>query len=679
MRKVSYLRTLLFFFLIFDFLSIALALPDSVWKDNIINCSNSIPPSVGSCSALYDDILLSDGFDLPNGDVNTGVEINLSFDKVYYAQAQANNLIQIGSAPTTAPKGLFNNVTMLSCNNNICTQVLEIDNFNNYASPCTGGGTNQFYNLAFNDSSSLLVDGFDKWIFRFYPRDTTGCGGSNDDLEMDEINISFLSFSDTPNQLPIINSFNITSLECFNNSFVFQDIDIDAIFNVTDLENDTIYYALSAQNQNVYTYLDFNQQDIRITQCKIAQPYANTGNLILNFFLNLINIFTSTCEEVPLSETSINTIPPEFTTIAGSCDILSNFSEFYITDLTNSENSSSNMLVLNPNCAKHRETYLNLRNELGYLSDISFQGKVYFSNVVNNTFNLTFYSNPVIDSRTLQLQFRKNDSGDLAVYNINSTGSTLLATIDTGTVNDYSYFNTYDYLIFSIDYNFSNNRYGFSYLDTALAQVNITNIDGFDSPKISRYMGLAIANDYVFLESLQVGGDILTPEFSTILPSTLTLHRDFDYIDVTLYATDSVHLNRDFVFSTSTLNINSCRYAPGGDYTSGSENQDYNLLNIIKNLAGNSMRDYLIAINAYQYFSWVIWMFFLGIFISTMVLQFKMSSGSSLGITPALLVSSASCALVSFLLSSWTNLIVFFSLLGFTMSGLIIKHIVGGS
>lgn len=482
------------------------------------------------------------------------------------------------------------------------------------------------------------------------------------------------------NSLPTF-TFNISSLACYNDSKVFQYVPIDLSFDVNDTEGDDIYYAVSSQTENTITAGTFDYQNTVVTQCKHPDTSFHSGVVILDLLISFANNFWLDCQQVPITATSLSFNTPQFTTIGDSCKVLDNgtYSDFYVTGFTNYENKSVGMLVLNAFCLRYPEAYLDLKSNLGYLTDFSFENRMYMNSGVNNTFNLTFYSDVNSHDITAQFKFVNNaTSGLVDLYRFNSTSQVYIGQM---VLPVFGVRNVYD---IGIWYNNSNGKMTFSYLNSTGKQQNFTNVDSYDGlSKVTRFVGYSVVQGgyFVYLERYQFGGDILTPEFSTSIPTQLTLIRGTGVVDVTVYVTDDKHLaTGEFNYDTEYINLNQCTgYGTGyvQDSPQNSNPDVLDLLGITKYFLGDIARDSLIGIGLYGKAKYMIWLFYLFFIFVAIIGEYAITH--TITLAPVLTGFSLLFLVISFLLSMWVNVICFTILFAFGLSPVFSSHVNNGN
>lgn len=483
------------------------------------------------------------------------------------------------------------------------------------------------------------------------------------------------------NDLPVFN-YTITSDSCYNNSLTFQDVPINLSINAVDPENDTIYYAVSAQLNNIVNTFDFQENDILVQQCK---PYQitdfNTGLGILDLLLFVGSTFFLKCEQVPLSESPLYVIPPEFIIYDDSCGILSNgnYSEFYISTMLNYESVQKRMLIMNSFCPKRKELFLDLKNSLGYLNDIYYSEVMYMSNTVNYTTNVTFYNDLLLNDINIKLKFIVNDTNKILVYNINETNTTLI------TVMTLPLYQNLLSIRWGLSFNYTNSKYTFSYVSSTGSQYDYISSSYSIYPKITKFISHSVSTNFLFIEKFSYGGNVLSPDFSTEIPKNMTVYRGNGIIDIKVYVTDLPHLGTDFTYFEAYLNLNQCREY-GSNYITDDINSQIgsdvlDLIGVSKWILGDIARDSLKEMGLYEKTKYLIWLFFIFFLVSGIITEYLYSRNSGnphITLTPSLIGSSFICLIVSFLLSMTVNFICFSILASFGIASVLRTHTIGG-
>lgn len=404
---------------------------------------------------------------------------------------------------------------------------------------CSGSTTQ--VNLSFNNLSLECNDN----IFNYTDIRIMGfmALGGGVGLQIDDI---YLNYTNTTNQLPKYNvSINTTGI-CFNQSIgtitnIVQNLELDIEINAQDKEEDTILYSLSSNTENFYTVGSFTKENLESTDC---YQYD-----ILDFAFPLYSLLTDRPNQCVGVDVSLASSTPDYINLNGYCPVTeNNLTAFYLTRVINQNNNPNYMLFHNPSCTGKKESLLNVRSTIGSLKDFNYNANMYFQNVNNNEFNLTFYSNPVTNDKVIQLMFRivDSDNKNMSIYNINESGVFFLKNI------------TYDYNVFGhlnlgVRFDYDNNN-----VNIYNGNKDIINTSSYDdNPSLVDYIGTSIKNgsdNKVWIENFIYGGNIRNPDFGTTYNNTITVLNE-GLTSITVFVTDEFNYNKNRKFSYQTTNI----------------------------------------------------------------------------------------------------------------------------
>lgn len=374
------------------------------------------------------------------------------------------------------------------------------------------------------------------------------------------------------NRLP---EFDVRFLgaECANQSL--DEIGVNVTINATDFENDTILFSLKANENNLWTVVGFRDRIPTISRCKYGLHIPFTQIVLFQDFEwscseDPITIFypipigvtfpaflfgTGSVDISRAGKVNMGSPLPTYERILDSCFILTdinNNTEFYVIPQVNKNRNITEMLVLNPSCARHREAYLKTDY---FMQSFSYSTNMYYRNEFNNTFNLTFYDSPITNDIMLRLKFFVGDNV-LEVYNVNSTNQTLITNFSI--VDSIIGFN--GYMGLDLSYDFINNVFNITIGDIAGNLTRVGSLPGFivtNQNLMVRYIGLSIANDFVYQENFMYGGFTLNPDFSETIP-TIVQVIGFGKNQLNVYVTDDVHSVDEFTFKSIDFTVEQC-------------------------------------------------------------------------------------------------------------------------
>lgn len=387
----------------------------------------------------------------------------------------------------------------------------------------------------------------------FFVSAYNGLSAPRNEMNLDDITIYFLNGT---NELP---DFNVTmdkNYFCINDTD--SNIQLNYTINVSDYENDTIYYSIKADEEDLFTVGSFNNLKFTNRVCRFNPVFlgVNYIGILYNYLFNSNNVWYCSEDENFFSGININYISPEFDTLNNSCEISNyiNLSNFYIDTFTDVNGNLEDMLILNPLCDNNKEAYLktdfNIKNTF-------FSNNIYLTDNINNTFYITFYQNPLLSEIITKIKFIQNETNNLAVFNINESGEFHITDLNI-TNADVGFFN---YIAVDYSYSADTNLYNLT-ISTIDKNSTITNIKGYSDNSLNyltKYIGWSIENDtlnFMYIENFLYGGFTLTPEWTLQKPNNVTIIGD-GLKSLHFYITDNIHLNKDFVYKTEYINIES--------------------------------------------------------------------------------------------------------------------------
>lgn len=495
-----------------------------------------------------------------------------------------------------------------------------------------------FHDCGFPDSTEISKIAFFEW--------EAGAGV----MIFDDISLSNFSYGD--NEMPQILSLNISTSQCFNTSRqIVNNISVDLSIAVSDSENDTIYYGVKADEDAIFTTGSFSST-LEAQACLSILPFPVFG------------WNPQYCASVPTASI-VQTVQPTFKVFHDSCQILTNYSEFYVDDNTDKDNQILPMLFYNPNCDKYTESYLDLKTDIGYLSDFSYITDLYILNSPGTEFNLTFYNNPDLDIYNGKFNFLVNETDNLRVNYVNDTGIVYLGRFN---LSD-SHVGLNAYVSLNVEYNQGTNAFNITYGTESLSYTNSSLRGVYDSGLLTKYIGLSIKDDtlnFVWQSGFFYGGRIFDPVFSLSLPSSVNVYGD-GLSPITIYVTDDSHLlEDDFTYEYTELYVPLCEFdysGSGQGILSGNQDEQSNptkfwfLIRFAKLTLGDTAKSFLLTFPTLG--DYTLWDIFIGVLGFFLFLEFLGLLIITKGLSTPLTVVGLEGLFISLILTYVVGIITF--------------------
>lgn len=350
------------------------------------------------------------------------------------------------------------------------------------------------------------------------------------------------------NVLPVFNVSTSLNPVCANTSY--QNLYIPVNISVFDTENDTILYATTLNEIFRAVSFDLNiYTSDTVLECFGALSFRNPSLNLLSY----IGFATGLCS---VNYEPVNRPLPQFDTFSNSCKIIDtiNSTEYYIDTKTTVLNTTASMLVYNPYCTRHKESYVNLQDTF---RDFYYNTQLYIDKAVNTSINITFYDNPLFNEILLKVRLFVNETGNLNILYLNTTNETLLFNVDT-TANAVG---GKSYIALAINYYYDTNDFVINTSDNLNNSISSSAGVGYlvnNGAYLIKYVGVAVSNNsFNYQDSYLYGGIAGVPQFSTARLNNVT-SIGFGKKQYAFYVSDVEHTNTEYTYGTLDVTVTSC-------------------------------------------------------------------------------------------------------------------------